>query len=98
MRNSISINYITILESEGLIDHIRAIDGVEVALVFEEMSDGVTRVSWRSKSPAVDVSALAKALGGGGHRAAAGARVQGTPLGVQRRVLSAVRKSLDAAR
>lgn len=85
-------------ESEGLIDHVRAIDGVQVALVFEEMAEGVTRVSWRSKNPAVDVSALAKALGGGGHRAAAGARVPGTPLGVQRRVLAAVRKSLDAAR
>ena len=66
--------------------------------MFEEMAEGVTRVSWRSKNPAVDVSALAKALGGGGHRAAAGARVPGTPLGVQRRVLAAVRKSLDAAR
>ncbi len=84
-------------ESEGLIDHVRAIDGVQVAVVFEEIEDEITRVSWRSKTPNVDVAALAKAVGGGGHRAAAGARIPGRPLGVQRRVLSAIRKSLDAA-
>jgi len=84
-------------ESEGLIDHIRAIDGVIVAMVFEEVSDDVTRVSWRSKSARIDVASIAQRFGGGGHKAAAGARIEGKPLGVQRRVLNEVRKSLKAS-
>ncbi len=84
-------------ESEGLIDHIRAIEGVVVAMVFEEVDADVTRISWRSKSPAGDVAAIAQQYGGGGHKAAAGARVTGNPLGVQRRILTSVRKVLKAA-
>ncbi len=84
-------------ESEGLIDHIRAIEGVEVALVFEEAGDDLTRVSWRSKNSRIDVAAIAQRFGGGGHKAAAGARISGRPLGVQRRVLSAVKQALKSA-
>lgn len=83
-------------EAEGLIDHVRSIDGVIVAVVFEELDNEVTRISWRSKTEAVNVAALAEAFGGGGHKAAAGARVQGRPLGVQRRVLGAVKRALSA--
>jgi phosphoesterase RecJ-like protein len=82
-------------ESEGLIDHIRAIEPVVVACVFEEMEPGLTRVSLRSKSDDVDVSRIAGEFGGGGHRAAAGARIPGRPLAIQRRVLNAVKKALN---
>lgn len=82
-------------ESEGLIDHIRGIEGVIVAIVFEELEDGMTRISLRSKLASVDVGKVAQAFGGGGHKAAAGARIPGKPLGVQRRILSAVRKALE---
>lgn len=81
-------------DSEGLIDHIRAIDEVIVACVFEEMEPELTRVSLRSKSDSVDVNAIAGQFGGGGHKAAAGARIQGRPLAVQRKVLGAIRKAL----
>lgn len=81
-------------ESEGLIDHIRAIEGVVVAIMMEEMGPNLTRLSLRSKSDKVDVSAVAALFGGGGHKAAAGARVQATPLTVQRRVLAATRLAL----
>jgi phosphoesterase RecJ-like protein len=84
-------------DSEGLIDHIRAIEGVVVACVFEEMGSGITRISLRSKSPDVDVNRIAGQFGGGGHPAAAGARIPGNPLAVQRRVLNAVRKALNSA-
>jgi phosphoesterase RecJ-like protein len=83
-------------ESEGLIDHIRAIEGVVVAIMFEEMGTDMIRLSIRSKNPSIDVGAVAALFGGGGHRAAAGARIAGTPLSVQRRVLAAVRRSLAA--
>jgi phosphoesterase RecJ-like protein len=83
-------------DSEGLIDHIRAIQGVVVACLFEEVQPGLTRISLRSKSPEVDVNAIAGQFGGGGHPAAAGARIQGKPIATQRRVLNAVRKALNS--
>ncbi len=84
-------------DSEGLIDHIRAIEPVIVACVFEEMAPDLTRISLRSKSEKVNVSDIAAQFGGGGHRAAAGARIPGGPASVQRRVLAAVKKALDEA-
>ena len=62
--------------SEGLIDHLRAVEGTEVAaLVRDRIGDGSggeRRVSLRSASGRIDVSAIARAQGGGGHRQAAG--------------------------
>ena len=84
-------------DSEGLIDHIRAIQGVVVACLFEEIEPGLTRLSLRSKSGDVNVNDIAAQFGGGGHRAAAGARVKGSADGIQRRVLSAVKKALNGA-
>jgi phosphoesterase RecJ-like protein len=83
-------------DSEGLIDHIRAIAPVVVACVFEEMEPELTRVSFRSKSEHVNVNEIAAQFGGGGHPAAAGARIAGRPLTVQRRVIAALRKALNS--
>jgi phosphoesterase RecJ-like protein len=85
-------------ESEGLIDHIRDIEPVVVACVFEEIKPDLTRISLRSKNERVNVSDIAAQFGGGGHAAAAGARIPGKPLSVQRRVIAAVKKAIDAAR
>jgi phosphoesterase RecJ-like protein len=83
-------------DSEGLIDHIRAIAPVEVACVFEEIEPELTRVSLRSKTERVNVNDVAAEFGGGGHPAAAGARVPGRPLSVQRRVIAAVKRALNS--
>ncbi|MBW8864182.1 MAG: hypothetical protein JF609_04515, partial [Verrucomicrobia bacterium] len=85
-------------DTEGLIDHIRAIEPVIVACVFEEVGPEMTRISLRSKSDKVNVSEICKLFGGGGHPAAAGARIAGTPLSVQRKVIAAVKRSLKAAK
>ena len=85
-------------ESEGLIDHIRDIDPVIVACLFEELESEVIRVSLRSKSPDVNVSDIAKRFGGGGHKAAAGARICGRPMAIQRRVVKAIRDQLAAGK
>ena len=85
-------------DTEGLIDHIRAIEPVVVACVFEEIGPLLTRISLRSKDPRVNVNEIAAQFGGGGHPAAAGARVAGTPLATQRRVIAAIRKALKAAK
>lgn len=85
-------------DTEGLIDHIRAIEPVVVACVFEEVDSEVTRISLRSKSDQVNVSDICAQFGGGGHFAAAGAHIPGRPLSVQRRVVAAVRKAINAAK
>jgi bifunctional oligoribonuclease and PAP phosphatase NrnA len=84
-------------DTEGLIDHIRAIAPVVVACVFEELESDLTRLSLRSKSDKVNVNEIAAQFGGGGHPAAAGARIPGKPLSVQRKVIAAVKKALDSA-
>lgn len=84
-------------DSEGLIDHIRDIEPVVVACVFEELEPELTRISLRSKSTAINVSEIAKQFGGGGHPAASGARIAGKPASVQRKVLAAVKLALSKA-
>jgi bifunctional oligoribonuclease and PAP phosphatase NrnA len=62
--------------SEGVVDHLRSVEGTAVAgLVRELLSDGAAtrrKVSLRATDDRVDVSAIARTLGGGGHRRAAG--------------------------
>src|SRR6266850_2220302 len=84
-------------DSEGLIDHIRAIAPVVIACVFEEIEPGLTRISLRSKSDKVNVNEIAAQFGGGGHMAAAGARIPGKPMAVQRKVIAAVKRALNSS-
>ena len=77
--------------NEGLIDHLRAIHGIIVAVFFEELADGKVRVSMRSKSEKVNVCAICEKFGGGGHVLAAGARIPGTLAEVENKVLEEVR-------
>jgi bifunctional oligoribonuclease and PAP phosphatase NrnA len=62
--------------SEGIVDHIRSLEGTVVgALVREQLKegrDGVLKVSLRASADEVDVSVIARQEGGGGHRQAAG--------------------------
>jgi len=61
--------------SEGIIDYLRAVEGASMAVLIREppRSDGpLRRVSLRSSSDELDVSAIARKSGGGGHRQAAG--------------------------
>jgi bifunctional oligoribonuclease and PAP phosphatase NrnA len=85
-------------ETEGLIDHIRDIEPVVVACVFEEIEPGQTRFSLRSKNDKVNVNDIAAQFGGGGHSAAAGGRIAGTSLSVQRKMIGAIKKALNSAR
>ncbi len=62
--------------SEGIIDQLRALQGTKVAALVREISSGERKgqhkVSLRATGDDVDVSAIARAQGGGGHRRAAG--------------------------
>jgi phosphoesterase RecJ-like protein len=64
-------------DSEGIVDCLRSVQGTKVAVLIRELlSDdrsGCHKVSMRSTDGTVDVSRIARGLGGGGHRQAAGA-------------------------
>jgi phosphoesterase RecJ-like protein len=78
-------------DNEGLIDTIRAIDGVIVAAFIEELAgEGKVRISLRSKDPRVDVCKIAQQFRGGGHVLAAGARFRGSAIEVEAKVLAAI--------
>jgi phosphoesterase RecJ-like protein len=63
-------------QSEGIIDQLRALQGTKVAVLVRELSSGARKgqhkVSLRATDDDVDVSVIARAQGGGGHRRAAG--------------------------
>lgn len=82
-------------DTEGLIDVIRSVDSVVVAVLFEELPDGRIRVSSRSKSPLADVGAVCAVFGGGGHILAAGARMAGPIDAAAERFLNEVSRRLD---
>jgi phosphoesterase RecJ-like protein len=67
-------------DSEGIIDHLRSVEHTKVAvLVRELLADDrrdQSKVSLRATDGTVDVSVIARELGGGGHRQAAGASTE----------------------
>ncbi len=85
-------------DTEGLIDYARSIEGVLVAVLFEELDEpNKVRISLRSKHPKVDVNSIARHFGGGGHKEAAGARITGESHEVEQRVIAAVAATLKTA-
>ena len=68
--------------TEGVVDRLRAVEGTKVAALARELLDGGGgrwKVSLRSSDGDVDVSVIARASGGGGHKAAAGFSTEMTP-------------------
>jgi len=63
-------------DSEGIVDHMRAVESTKVAVLVRELlaedRHGLRKVSLRATDGTVDVSRIARLLGGGGHRQAAG--------------------------
>jgi len=81
---------------EQLASQLRAIRGVEVAVLFHETGPGDGGASLRSRGR-VDVSAVAAELGGGGHPSAAGCRLRGDYALWRERVLEAARRHIEKA-
>ena len=81
--------------TDRFINYPRSVRGVEVAIFFRQLTAQSFKVGFRSKGR-VDVGALARALGGGGHHNAAGATVDGSLADVQDWVFDRVVKLIDA--
>lgn len=82
-------------DTEGIIDHIRDVEGVEVAILIRESAPGVFKVSLRSKHFA-DVGGIAASMGGGGHKRAAGYTVLGSMEEAASGALTLAREALRA--
>ncbi len=78
---------------DGIVEYARSIEGTEVALLFRETADGSTKVSFRSNGE-VDVNALARQFGGGGHVKASGALIRGPLEPTRQAVLDAARETV----
>ena len=70
-------------ETEGVAEYLRGVQEATVVVLMKETPEGEMRISMRSR-PEVDVSAIATALDGGGHRQAAGCTIPGPYLAAKR--------------
>ncbi len=80
-------------DCDGIVNIGRSIEGVEVSLLVKEKNADEIRINLRSKTY-VDVSEIAAAFGGGGHKRAAGCTVKGTLQEVKDRLTTAVKEKL----
>jgi phosphoesterase RecJ-like protein len=83
-------------ESEGIIDTLNSIAGLELAILFKEVHSELTKISVRSRG-AVDAAAMCAGFGGGGHIRAAGAEIQKPMEETIRLVLAAAKEAILAA-
>ena len=78
--------------TEGFVDEIRVIDTVDVAFLIIEKERNSCRVRMRSKG--VDVSKIAKSLGGGGHIRAAGCTLKTTLVEAEKILIEKLGKAM----
>ena len=81
-------------DTEGMIDFIRSVQGVVMAVFFEDLEGGKVRVSMRSKDRRINASDVCGVFGGGGHALAAGIRMAGPIAEASEKVLAEVRATM----
>ncbi len=82
-------------DTDNLINFVRSVKGVEVAVLFRQTAAAQFKISLRSKGR-VDLSGLAQSFGGGGHKNAAGGMMNGTLDEVKKRVVSDIADLITA--
>lgn len=81
---------------EDAVEAIRGIPGVQVAALMRELKNGGVKISMRSRG-GVDVSEVAISLGGGGHKNAAGMRLEQPPDEAKEMITSRLLQAMEAA-
>lgn len=83
-------------DTEGLIDIPKSIEGVVVAVFFDECENNIVRLSSRSNDESlVDVNHICSLFGGGGHQLAAGASIKGNINDVEKKFLNEIENELS---
>jgi len=80
-------------DDADLVDVLTTIDEAKIVIIFVEQGQGKVKISFRARGE-YDVANLAKQFGGGGHRSAAGAMLEGQLEPITKEVLTAARKLL----
>jgi phosphoesterase RecJ-like protein len=81
-------------DTEGIVNHVRAVNGVQVGILFREVPGMKVRISLRARDGA-DVNRIANAFGGGGHKLAAGCSVEPPLEDVERAVVAETVRQLN---
>lgn len=81
-------------ELEGIAVISRSVEGVKAGVTIKQIDENEFKVSIRTYEP-LDASLICKKLGGGGHRGAAGASVKGNLAEVKKKVLEAVKETME---
>lgn len=81
-------------DTKDLVDIIRVVAGVRLSIIFEDLENGLIRMSLRSKDPRINVAELASLFGGGGHAMAAGIRMRGELAECREKVLDSLRAAV----
>ncbi|GAB4531158.1 MAG: bifunctional oligoribonuclease/PAP phosphatase NrnA [Anaerolineales bacterium] len=79
-------------DDADLINVLSSISDADIAVIFVEQNTDKVKISWRSRD-GIDISQLAVSFGGGGHKNAAGAEVDGSLHEVETRVIEATQES-----
>ena len=82
-------------DTDGIVTQLRAVEGVQIALLFKEIEPTKVKVSLRAKG-AQTVNHIAQHFGGGGHSKAAGCLVEGSLESVTKDVLAYARQHVSA--
>jgi phosphoesterase RecJ-like protein len=82
-------------DTDGVLDPLRSLEGVEVVALLKERFDGAVKVSMRARGD-VDVQAIVAAFGGGGHKKAAGATLRMSLAAAEAAIEAAVQQALAA--
>lgn len=81
-------------DAENIVNEALCVESVRASVVLVEMEGGLIKCSFRSKGD-IDVAAVARSFGGGGHARAAGARIEGSLEDVEQKVVQCVTEFLD---
>jgi phosphoesterase RecJ-like protein len=82
-------------DTEGIVNAIRSVRGIEVAMFLRETPTGQIRASLRARPP-MDVSVIATRFGGGGHHLASGCTLDGPMEAAEALLVSAVIREMSA--
>jgi bifunctional oligoribonuclease and PAP phosphatase NrnA len=82
-------------DTEGIVTHVRAVQGVQIGILFREVPGGKIRISLRAREGA-DVNKIANVFGGGGHKLAAGCSVAPPLADVEKAVLAEAVRQLTS--
>lgn len=81
----------TIEQTDGFVDIPRAVRGIDISILYTQLSDSYFKLSMRSKDN-VNVEKIAKKFGGGGHINAAACRIEGDVESIKKKVMDAMKE------